>query len=133
MAEALVEVRGLPELLKLVGDLQGMENIIGKAAEEVADLHYEKMRHYPPPPPGSTYIRTFKLQNSWRKQVILHGDMLTKVQSTSPHYNKYVQSRPDQAQVHQGRWQTAESVQEDTDEEVTEILDAAVQEHINNV
>lgn len=126
-----IEVTGLDILLNKVKGLEDLDNLLRRPVDEGLDILYEAIREYPPPPPNSTYIRTFNLQNSWRKQNILREDILGRIFSDHPNYNKYVQSRPDQAQVHQGRWQTVEDVGEDNAEKFNEVLDDAVQEYLN--
>ena len=73
------------------------------------------IRPYPPPPPNSTYVRTFKLFNSWHLilPAVSGGGDLFIVQSASPDYNGYVQQRSTQAWMHRNRWQTEEDVAEE--------------------
>jgi len=58
---------------------------------------------YPSPPSGSTYRRTGTLGRAWTQQ----GAGLRYVVGNNVRYATYVQG-PDQAQVHRGRWLTAE-------------------------
>lgn len=75
-----------------------------------------QIRPYPAPPAGSKYIRTGTLAKSWHIPPFegSGADLVGRVQSsgqTAP-YNRWVQDRTRQARVHQGRWQTAQTVAE---------------------
>lgn len=49
------------EALSKTIQADSLKDLSEEAIEVVAIL-----KHYPPNPPGSTYVRTFKLQNAWR-------------------------------------------------------------------
>lgn len=38
--------------------------------DEVLELLLEAMQKYPPPPPGSRYVRTDRLKRAWRKRLL---------------------------------------------------------------
>lgn len=125
---AAVEIKGLEPLLATFGKLENLIGQLEQPTSQILDLIQERIKEYPPPPPNSTYIRTYNLQNSWQKQLMLSGNVLGKVESGGPDYNVYVQDRERQAAVHQGRWQTRQDVAEDTEQEAVQIIDAFVQE-----
>lgn len=86
--------------------LKPVWGIIGKVL-------YEVTRHYPPPPPNSTYIRTYRLFNSWQLGVsAVDSGQVIIIESNGVHYAPYVQARATQAGIHAGRWQTVEDVVE---------------------
>jgi hypothetical protein len=109
--------------------LERVENLISQLAEpteEVLEYLRQKMATYPPPPAGSTYVRTMTLQGGWQS-LVLAGNRLG-VLSNPVSYGPYVQGAEDQAAVHQGRWQTDEQVAEDETAVVLRIYDQYCQE-----
>lgn len=67
------------------------------------------MQDYPPPPPGSTYERTFRLRRGWRIRTA--GDkgwrVSNQAQFRGQRYARYVvgSARGEgQARIHRGRW-----------------------------
>lgn len=78
---------------------------------------------YPSPPSGSTYRRTGTLGRAWTQQ----GAGLRYVVGNNVRYATYVQG-PDQAQMHRGRWLTADKAAEEVMEPLTRDIAAAVME-----
>jgi hypothetical protein len=76
-----------------------------RAGQEVLE---RGIRPYPPPPPHSTYVRTYKLFNSWHLVLPSPGEGgdIFIVESKSPDYNADVQQEGSQAWMHRNRWQT---------------------------
>lgn len=131
MGNANLELAGLEPML---AKLNAVETILAELAvptKEVLDLLKERLQKYPPPPPNSTYTRTGNLGNSWEQVIVLSGNALTaKVQSLIG-YGQWVQDQIKQAPVHQGRWQTIQSVADDSEEEAVAIYSQFLQELIN--
>lgn len=72
-------------------------------------------RRYPQQRTGSTYRRTGTLNRSWSRRVEGTGLSIRGFVGSNGNiapYNRYVQSRREQAAVHRGRWQTVEDVAE---------------------
>jgi hypothetical protein len=76
-------------------------------------LLVRELKTYPSPPAGSTYKRTRALSNSWHKEIEGRGLQIRGIvgsnQNIAPH-NRVVQDEVMQAQIHRGRWQTAQDV-----------------------
>ena len=76
-------------------------------------LLLRELKTYPSPPAGSTYKRTRALSNSWHKEIEGRGLQIRGIvgsnQNIAPH-NRVVQDEVMQAQIHRGRWQTAQDV-----------------------
>ena len=76
---------------------------------ESADSIIEIMKKYPRKLPNQKYVRTYKLQNSWKKKKLtgfgfaIEADPVQK----GRHYGKYVVGNSygeEQAGIHAGRW-----------------------------
>ena len=134
MAEASLEIVGIPPLLNLIDDLVDMVELLTSPTEEAHELLEERLRTYPSPPAGSSYERTFRLMNSWQSNVImLSSGMMGRTRSRGIHYNEYVQDDDHQAAAHVGRWPTVQSVAADSEGEVLDIYEASVQARIRAV
>jgi hypothetical protein len=48
--------------------VDGRQGTLRGATGEALELLYKRATDYPPPPPNSTYIRTYTLQRSWDKE-----------------------------------------------------------------
>ncbi len=87
------------------------------AVEDGATYVLAKVKHYPPQRPGSSYIRTHTLEKSWSKRVTGNGlSVQGRIGSNSAMapYNRLVQSRRDQAEIHRGRWSSVEDIAEES-------------------
>ena len=84
------------------------------ALNDSSALLLRDMRTYPPARPGSSYVRTGNLRNSWsRRPPVGQGlemSVLVGSDSNVAPYNAEVQHPQFQAAVHVGRWQTTETV-----------------------
>lgn len=102
----------LPESLTKVEELEKAFRD-GGFSQRVGQVILEQgIRPYPPPPPGSTYDRTYRLFNSWHSNVPSGGDLFI-VESSGVDYAELVQQRSTQAWMHRNRWQTVEDVAEE--------------------
>jgi hypothetical protein len=83
------------------------------AMNDATSLLLRDMKTYPTPPAASTYTQTGTLGGSWTKEITGSGINITgrvgSNRNEAP-YNRYVQDATLQARVHQGRWQTVQSV-----------------------
>lgn len=129
MAGATIEIVGLKELIAKLGKLGDLLGELAEPTRELLELLKLRMQEYPPPPSGSKYVRTYNLKNSWQENVILAGSVLGTVQSDI-RYAPYVQDLDQQAAIHQGRWQTMQSVTRDTEDEAVEIYESYLKELI---
>lgn len=74
-----------------------------------------KVKHYPPQRPGSSYIRTHVLEKSWSSRIEGSGLSIRGIVGSNgamAPYNRLVQSRRDQAEIHRGRWSSVEDIAE---------------------
>ena len=99
--------------------LQGVANAGGQ-------LLRAEMRKYPPPPPNSSYRRTGTLGKSWAQKVTRLAGGWSAIVGTRLNYAPYVQDETRQAEVHQGRWQTIQSVAADKKDEVFNFMRRAI-------
>lgn len=113
--------------------LAKFDNLVNQLAQPTGEaLEYlrQKMAAYPPPPAGSTYVRTETLKNGWESYLVLAGDRLGLLENPTL-YAPYVQGAETQAAVHRGRWQTIEQVAEDEAEAVIRFYDEYIQRLLN--
>lgn len=126
---ASIEIVGLQPLIAKLGKLEDLLSELAEPTRELLELLKLKMQEYPPPPSGSKYIRTYNLRNSWQENIILSGSVLGTLQSDI-RYGPYVQDMEQQAAIHQGRWQTIQSVSRETEDEAVEIYESYLKELI---
>jgi len=92
-------------------------------------LVLRELKTYPPPPPNSTYKRTRSLSNSWHKEIEGSGLQIRGIvgsnQNIAP-YNRWVQDEDVQAEVHRGRWQTAQDVLQRNEQNIRGMFSARV-------
>ena len=83
---------------------------------------------YPPPPAGSTYVRTYTLPTGWvveqQKSSIYH------IKNTVE-YAHWVVSKKYQAWMHRGRWWTAEEVMNENRKDLNKSVLKAVKDLID--
>lgn len=94
-------------------------------AEDSGTFILAIQKRYPPQRTGSAYKRTRVLGDSWSKRVEGSGlNIRVTIGSNGAMapYNRYVQDRTRQARVHQGRWQTIQSVAEDSESTVVRMF-----------
>lgn len=89
-----------------------------------------QMRTYPPQRTGSAYKRTNTLKGSWSRRIEGSGlEIVGHVESNGnvAPYNRLVQDRTRQAQVHRGRWtNTAQAVAERSGTAINEMFQARI-------
>jgi len=100
-------------------------DLVEETGQETFDALYgnltDELQYYPPPPPDSTYIRTFKLRDGWEIRLRRTDNGIEVVIENAVSYGKFVvgslakaiaAAKAFQAKVHQGRWPLAtETVQ----------------------
>lgn len=84
------------------------------AMNDATALLLRELKTYPPPPSGSTYVRTRALSNSWHREIEGRGLEIRGIVGSNENvapYNRAVQDEERQAEVHRGRWtNTAQEV-----------------------
>lgn len=70
----------------------------------------KRLAKYPPERPKQRYRRTGRLGNAWTVTTRLTGNGATLTASNDTPYAKWVQDKPSQAWMHQGRWDTAQDI-----------------------
>jgi hypothetical protein len=116
---ASVTLGGYQAAMNKMGTLEDVKKwatpIIGKVQGDAENL----LTTYPP---RRNYVRTFKLQASWRKMSVqATGKMIVgRVRSSGVRYNIFVQDKKRQAAVHRGYWNNT------TDDVVEKIRPSAV-------
>lgn len=93
-----------------------------RAYSRLADDVLEELREYPPPPPGSKYVRTYELRNRWYIAIAPSSDGFTieiRNDAVSPRGQSYPKrvvgslaaaratAAAAQAWMHKGRWPLA--------------------------
>jgi hypothetical protein len=127
-----IEVEGFDKLIAKLGSALAIETLrapMGRAQS----LIRERMQTYPPPTGGS-YVRTYRLRDSWIVADVAESPsgMSGSIESDSVDYAPYVQHDPSlgdphQSGMHVGRWQTDLQVVESSADEIGELFSAAIQ------
>jgi len=130
-----IDLHGFRDADKLLAQYSGSElnDKLRPAMERSLELVRGEMADYPPPPPGSTYIRggprSEKLGQRWTtaRPVIsnISGGLEGKIGNNAS-YAPWVQNRQFQARVHQGRWQTDEDVLERNERRIRQEFEDAL-------
>ena len=113
-----IEIRGLdPILMRCKGFQKQLNSELRKAQAVVRRSLVAQLTVYPPPPPNSTYTRTYALQRGWERAVpILDNDGAVMRLINAVSYEPFVQDNASQADVHQDRWQTTQQIADDNEE-----------------
>jgi hypothetical protein len=106
MAEVIITVRGVEQLIAKMGKLRGVGFMQAPMQRSMFRLQ-RYMARYPSPPPQSKYRRTGTLGRRWTTRVDQAGGnaLIGKIGNNTV-YAPLVQSSALQARVHRGRWQT---------------------------
>ena len=120
-----ITVNNLDRVTRKIDGLARMDYLKGVASAG-ADVLRADLRKYPPPPPDSTYRRTGTLGKSWTKKVSGGPAGWLAGVGSRLGYAPYVQDEARQAKVHQGRWQTVQSVAKDRRDEVVRFVVRAI-------
>jgi DNA-binding beta-propeller fold protein YncE len=105
-----INTRGLDQLKQKISELpHGTRGIAtAEASKYLIGNERRGLQHYPSPPSGSTYQRTYKLRFGWRVNSWDAGTKTVIVNDVE--YAPYVQGDNSQAWMHQGRWKTVSDV-----------------------
>lgn len=101
------------------------------AMNDSTSLLLRDMKNYPTQVPGTEYRRTGTLGGSWTKEITGAGLNITgRVGSNANEapYNRYVQDDTLQARVHQGRWQTVQSVTKERENTVRGFFETRIRQ-----
>lgn len=119
-------IKGLDRLFKKLGAVQAVSILVPPMQRAVLRIQ-RRMASYPPPIPNSRYVRgrgwankdgvvtrftSEKLGSRWTSKIESDAGGITGKVGNNASYVRYVQSRRDQAAVHQGRWETDEGALE---------------------
>ena len=110
---ASIQIRGIDELQRKLGNAAANRTLMRPMNRAVLRIQ-RNMAEYPPPRPGSRYIRGFgmeggprtseRLGQSWTTKVKPSGNGVTGTIGTNVSYAPWVQSERFQAWMHKGRW-----------------------------
>jgi hypothetical protein len=107
-----IQVRGLDEFAAKISTMPRGARGAATQAMAFTLIGNERtgLKHYPAPPPASSYVRTFMLRFGW--VVSGWGDGVNLKIRNAVEYAPYVQGNKDQAWMHVGRWKTvAQTIQ----------------------
>jgi len=115
MAQIEFRVKGIEELTRRFADMSSrLPAAMGEAMSETVDIIHERLSGYtqdiPPKPEGSTYERTFELQESIGKGWTEMRDKIVGWVTTDLDYAPFVIGEGKQAEIHQGRWYTEQEI-----------------------
>ncbi len=129
-----IVITGIDELVQRLGRAQANDVLRRPMVASLALLHGQ-LAAYPAPPVGSSYRRTGTLGRSWTTTVTPSSDGITGEIGNNVRYAPYVQggpqSDPDQAWMHQGRWQTDEQVMLANEARIRALFSDAVLQALN--
>lgn len=130
----------IDNLDKAIAAFEGAAHIIetevAVAVERINTAAAERLSNEPPELSGQRYVRTHRLSGEWQNQkprFVVSGSSKRSVLRNETPYARWVQSRDDQAKVHQGRWPTVEDVQEELAPMAEEELHAAGVRAMNRI
>ena len=134
----------MAEVLDTLAD--SLASVISIEATRSAENMRTKLMQYPAQSPNSSYIRTFQLQQGWQTAMVSFDisssfslDDVSSVSNAAASvslgnnvpYTKWVQRRATQLPMHRGRWNTVEDVAEQELPELTERVQAFLDELID--
>lgn len=119
-----VNIVGLDLLIaKLTRIGYTLENGMGAPMRDSQEVLKTNTPPYPPPPPGSTYVRTYKLRDSIHYSVQPLGSTVVMTMSVGVEYGPYVVGEKTQARIHKGRWWTVEKVVRDSRNDIVRVFE----------
>lgn len=99
--------------VKKVLDSLSNPSYLAPAVEEIGATFATDLAKYPRPPENSSYRRTGNLMRGWTHKQRIDFFGFQSTIGNIMEYSPLVQDRDRQAEVHQGRWQTIQDVQEE--------------------
>lgn len=109
MIQFKVTARHAGDVAEKFGKFRGAK-IMADEFKTHEDRVQKRLAKYPPERPRQRYRRTGRLGNAWTVTTRLTGNGATLTASNDTPYVKWVQDKPSQAWMHQGRWDTAQDV-----------------------
>lgn len=93
-----------------------LTDALTNAMQDILNLTLDRVSSYPPPRPGSPYVRggpgSQDLGGSWTKQIHFpSGDVVGELGNDTT-YGPFVQAEDTQAWMHRGRWTPIEEIVE---------------------
>lgn len=142
MAEIKTTFRGIDKLQTLTAKIAAVKDFY-RVARPIIDEWQETTvliaRKYPPPPPGSKYVRTDKLKNSWRMSPItgvatIRASVYSDGTADAGYgdYAPYVMGGR-QASIHRGRWKTDAGIAGETMRDVKRKLSRAMKRTLESI
>lgn len=147
MADAYVRIEGLEALMRAVDELAAMR-VVRDTMETAVERVRTQIAVYPPPPSNYRmvwkserqrrwffaalrsgqisvpYRRTGTLGRRWTTAVTVSPAEIRGVVGNVTAYGPFVQSQESQANVHQGRWRTAERVAQEMEPAIQDLFEA---------
>lgn len=121
-----IQLRGIEEAMTQLGVAESID-MLRPPMERSMLLLMADMAKYPRQRSGSRYRRTGNLGRRWTKSVRADYGGLTGTVGNNTPYGPYVQSAERQAWMHQGIWQTDQSVAHRRQSEIVADFERAIQ------
>lgn len=129
MAE--ITIQGLDALYRKIDSMERIQDVLTPPMQRGVYRLQRDMAMYPPPPTGSTYVRTGTLGRRWTTKIDRNGGGLVGTVGNSTSYGPFVQSKQFQARVHRGRWQTDVDVAERNQRSIINDFEATIQAELD--
>jgi len=137
MTAVSVELKGADELVRKLGKAIALSTLRPAMQRSVNWIHDDVVKYPERPSAGSfagfvsdkqrrwffaalrrgditvPYVRTGALGRRWTTKITMGPDALVGTIGNDTEYAPFVQSKDQQAQIHQGRWETIEQVLDD--------------------
>ena len=134
-----IVIQGMDKVMAKLKRLDNLEPVLRPVLHKSQREIQKALKKYPPPPPSSTYTRTFKLRGSWQIAPIKfsRNDARASIYSDGSartrygQYERWVMDADQQAAIHRGRWHTTKSVEEDFNDDVIRDVKAALKKAVN--
>ena len=125
MATVTMKIEGIEKVLDMLEPKQ-YQRVVKSTLREATKVIKADLQEYPPEIPDTPYIRTGKLGQGWTSRVTQKAGWIVGVVGNRIGYAPYVQDRARQAEVHQGRWKTAQDVAQDKMDEIVNLFHHAI-------
>jgi hypothetical protein len=143
MAEIKTTIRGIDRLQLFTQRIAAAENfykIVRPIIDEWQETTVITAMKYPPPPPGSKYVRTEKLKRSWRMSPItgvstIRASVYSNGTADAGYgdYAPYVMGEGRQASIHKGRWKTDADIADETTKDVKRKIGRAAKKALEGI
>ena len=144
MANVEITVAGVDRIVAKLGRVESMRQLAPAMRRAVLRLQRD-LQEYPPPRPGSRYVRgrgwadangvvtrltSEQLGKRWTIKVTSSATELVGRVGNNVSYAPFVQSRQFQARVHQGRWLTDVGAMNRNAEAIVRDFEAAIRDAV---